>query len=326
MGALPQEVGRPAGTYARQILNRLLIDLSWNSSRLEGNTYSLLETEQLIIEGKNAFGRAADETQMILNHKTAIEFLVSAADDIGFNRYTILNLHAALSNNLLINPEASGRLRMIPVGIAQVVYCPLEVPQLIEAYFLKILEKASLVLDPYEQAFFIMVHLPYLQPFEDVNKRVSRLALNIPFIKHNLCPLSFIDVPEATYVNGLMAVYELNQVGLLRDVFLWAYERSVARYGAVRASLGAPDLFRMRYHSEIAHLMREIVGDKFSKDKAIEYIQRYAREHISHEDQHHFVEVVEVELMALHEGNIGRYLIGLKDFKEWSVSFASQGL
>ncbi|MDR3427890.1 winged helix-turn-helix domain-containing protein, partial [Silvimonas sp.] len=100
-------VGKPkieaaaAGTYAKQILNRLLIDLAWNSSRLEGNTYSLLDTRRLLDFGEAAEGRGQREAQMILNHKDAIEFLVGNADDIGFNRYTILNLHALLANNLL---------------------------------------------------------------------------------------------------------------------------------------------------------------------------------------------------------------------------------
>jgi len=96
----------PAGTYARQILDRLLIDLSWNSSRLEGNTYSLLETERLLKLGRAADDKDAKEAQMILNHKAAIELLVDNAGEIGFNRYTILNLHALLSNNLLGDPQA----------------------------------------------------------------------------------------------------------------------------------------------------------------------------------------------------------------------------
>lgn len=95
---------QPAGTYAREILNRLLIDLSWNSSRLEGNTYSLLDTQRLISAGEAADNKSATEAQMILNHKDAIEFIVNSIDDIGFNRYTILNLHALLSNNLLPDP------------------------------------------------------------------------------------------------------------------------------------------------------------------------------------------------------------------------------
>lgn len=106
---------KTAGTYARQILDRLLVDLSWASSHLEGNTYSLLETERLIAYGQAAEGKDQSETQMILNHKATIEFLVDAAEDIGLNRYTALNLDALLSDNLLPDQASCGRLRNIPV-------------------------------------------------------------------------------------------------------------------------------------------------------------------------------------------------------------------
>jgi hypothetical protein len=178
-----------AGTYALQILNRLLIDLSWNSSRLEGNTYSLLETQKLIELGQSVEGKAPRDAQMILNHKAAIEFLVRSAAEAGFDRSTILNLHALLADNLLDDPSAAGRLRHEPVGISGSVYLPPEVPQLIEECFDTLLAKAAEIPDPFEQAFLIMVHLPCLQPFIDVNKRVSRLALNLPLIKNNLAPL-----------------------------------------------------------------------------------------------------------------------------------------
>jgi len=108
LGRSPDGV-RPAGSYARQIFSRLLIDLSWNSSRLEGNTYSLLETERLLELGEAAEGKDAREAQMILNHKAAIELLVEQASEVGFNRYSILNLHALLSDNLLGDPQACGQ-------------------------------------------------------------------------------------------------------------------------------------------------------------------------------------------------------------------------
>jgi hypothetical protein len=101
-----------AGTYAKHILNRLLIDLSWNSSRLEGNTYSLLDTKRLIELGEEAAGHDRLEAQMVINHKEAISFLVNEAEEIGFNRYTILNLHGILAQNLLPDPAAPGRLRI----------------------------------------------------------------------------------------------------------------------------------------------------------------------------------------------------------------------
>src|SRR5690606_73357 len=100
---------QPAGTYARSVLERLLIDLSWNSSRLEGNTYSLLDTQYLISQGKKADYKNEADTQMILNHKEAIEFIVQGADEINFNSYTITNLHALLADNLLPDPAAAGR-------------------------------------------------------------------------------------------------------------------------------------------------------------------------------------------------------------------------
>ena len=142
---------QPAGTYAKHIMNRLLIDLSWNSSRLEGNTYSLLDSRRLIDFGQIASGHKPLEAQMSLNHKDAIEFLINSAEDISFNRYTLLNLHALLANNLLPDPQSAGRLRHIPIGIEQSAFLPLEVPQLITAYFDQILATATAIKDPFEQ-------------------------------------------------------------------------------------------------------------------------------------------------------------------------------
>ena len=125
---------------------------------------------------------------MILNHKAAIELLVDEAESISFDSYTFLSLHGLLSENLMPDPDASGRLRRRPVHIGGSVYMPLAVPQLIKECFQEILHKSAEINDTFEQTFFVMVHLPYLQPFEDVNKRVSRLGANISFIKHNALP------------------------------------------------------------------------------------------------------------------------------------------
>ena len=254
---------------------------------------------------------------MILNHKAAIELLVEQASEVGFNRYTILNLHALLSDNLLADPRACGRLRAIPVAVSGTVYHPLEVPQLIEACFQKILDVAAAIADPFEQAFFAMVHLPYLQPFEDVNKRVSRLAANLPLIRENLSPLSFVDVPESAYVEGVLGVYELNRVELLRDVFIWAYERSCARYSAVRQSLGDPDPFRMRYRTLVAETVAEVVRSGIKRKNIAAFIKRRALDRVAEQDQVRFIEVVETEIMGLHEGNIARYRLRPSEYHKW---------
>jgi len=317
----PVKAVQPAGTYAKTIWNRLLIDLSWNSSRLEGNTYSLLETERLLQLGQVAAGKNAKEAQMIVNHRSAIELLVDQAEEIGFNRYTILNLHALLADNLLEDPQAVGRVRHIPVTIGGSVYHPLEAPQLIEECFDQVLNTATAINDPFEQAFFVSVHIPYLQPFEDVNKRVSRLAANIPLIRHNLSPLSFVDVPAQTYVDALLGVYELNRIELLRDVFVWAYERSCARYSAVQRSLGEPDPFRQRLRELIGETINAVVIGRMHKQQATAHIRKLAEEKLNQADRLRFLEVVETELMSLHEGNIARYRIKPSEYANWQKNW-----
>lgn len=308
----------PAGTYLRQVMDRLLIDLSWNSSRLEGNTYSLLETQRLLELGEDTEGKGTQETQMILNHKAAIEMLADDAEQLDFNRYTICNLHALLSDNLLSDPGACGRLRSCRVGISGTVFHPLGTPQQIEECFEEILEKASAVRDPFEQAFFAMVHLPYLQPFEDVNKRVSRLAANIPLIRYNLCPLSFVDVESHDYIGGLLGVYELNRIEYLRDVFARAYRRSCARYSTIRQTLGDPDQFRLRHRIDIARFVREIVLGGMDKRAAAKWIAGNAAGMIQPAERGKFIEVVETELGCLHGGNIARYRLRPSEFETWS--------
>lgn len=306
----------PAGTYARHILQRLLIDLSWNSSRLEGNTYSLLDTQRLISQGQSTDEKTAAETQMILNHKDAIEFLVEDAAQIGFNRYTLLSLHALLSNNLLPDPAASGRLRTFPVGITDSNYLPPGMPQQIEEFFELFLIKVNTIADPFEQAFFTMVHIPYLQPFDDINKRVSRLAANIPLNRLNLAPLSFVDVPRDLYIKGLLGIYERTDVSLLKDVFIYAYERSAPRYAEVRQTLGEPDPFRLRYREEIRKVVFDIIVQKLPLEQAQEYLHDHARQ-LPNADQAAFINVVETELLSLHEGNFARYRVLPSQFNAW---------
>ncbi len=313
----PKIAEQPAGTYAKRILDRLLIDLSWNSSRLEGNTYSLLDTKRLIDLGEAAEGKKRLEAQMILNHKDAIEFLVDTAAEIGFNRYTLLNLHALLANNLLEDPGAAGRLRHIAVGIDRSVFHPLEVPQIVEECFDQFLATAAAIKDPFEQAFFAMVQLPYLQPFDDVNKRVSRLAANAPLIKANLSPLSFDGVPRDTYTDAILGVYELNRVELLRDVFVWAYERSAARYTAVRQSMGEPDPFRLKHRAALREIVGAIVRKGMGKKQAVAHLGAWVKTHLDRKDRERFREIAEGELTGLHEGNFARYRITPSEFAAW---------
>jgi hypothetical protein len=308
----------PAGTYLRHILSRLLIDLSWNSSRLEGNTYSLLETQKLLEHGVTADGKNTKEAQMILNHKAAIEMLADQTQEIGFNQYTVCNLHAMLADNLISSQDACGRIRDCAVGISGSVYMPLEIPQVIDEHFREIITKAAMIEDPIEASFFVMVHLPYLQAFEDVNKRTSRLAANIPMVMQNLCPLSFTDVDREDYLCANLAVYELNRIEYLRDLFVWAYRRSCRRYSGLRNQLGEPDPFKFKYRNQMKDTVRDIVRDSLNAVATEKYIHERAHELIPENEHKLFHLLVASELKSLHMGNIMRYRIRPNEFTHWN--------
>lgn len=305
----------PVGTYSRAILSRLLIDLSWASSQLEGNTYSRLDTRKLIEQGKVADGKAAIETQMILNHKTAIELLVENIDNADFSRYTIMNLHSALAENLLANPADEGRIRQHAVDIGKSVYRPLSTPQQIDIVLDAMLNKANLIQDPFEQSFFIMVHLPYLQPFADINKRTSRLAANLPLFRANLCPLTFLDVPEQAYSRATLGVYEMTRVELLRDLYVWAYERSTQEYLAIKQDLAEPDPVRLAWRDFIKQTIYCVVSQPDAEP--LSTIQQAVVEQVPQHDRPKVEALVIEELRRLHEGVLARYGLRPSEYHVW---------
>jgi hypothetical protein len=311
---------RAAGTFARDIFERLLIDLAWASSRLEGNTYDRLDTRNLLEHGVRAEGKDAADAQMILNHRKAIELLIEQAAEIDFNRHTFLNLHAALSENLLNDARDEGRLRSRMVHITGTTYTPLAIPHKLEELFDLLLAQARAIPDPFEQAFFVMVHLPYLQPFTDVNKRTSRLGANLPLIKTNLCPLSFIDVPERAYIESTLAVYEEQRIEPLRDLFAWAYERSCEQYRVTREALGQPDPIRLRYRPQLVEVVRETVLELRPPQRAD--MRAWAEAHeVPATDLDAFTDIAFGLLVDLHEGTLARYGLRPSDFTRWKGAF-----
>jgi Fic family protein len=307
----------PAGTYSRAILNRLLIDLSWASSHLEGNTYSRLDTRELIEHGKAARGKAAIETQMILNHKTAIELLVENIEVAEFNRYTLMNLHSALAENLLPNPADEGRIRQHAVDIGKSVYRPLSTPQQIEDTLDALLGKANQIADPFEQSFFMMVHLPYLQPFADINKRTSRLAANLPLFRANLCPLTFLDVPEQAYSRATLGVYEMTRVELLRDLYVWAFERSTQEYLTIKQDMAQPDPLRLAWRDLIKQTIREVITQP--ELEPLVCIQRSVAERVPEGEQAGVQALMVEELRRLHEGVLARYGLRPSEYAAWKA-------
>lgn len=309
----------PAGTYSRAILNRLLIDLSWASCHLEGNTYSRLDTRELIEHGKAAQGKASLETQMIINHKTAIELLVENIGNARINRYTLMNLHSALAENLLPNPLDEGRVRQHAVDIGKSAYRPLSAPQQIDEKLDQLLGKADQIADPFEQSFFMMVHLPYLQPFADINKRTSRLAANLPLFRANLCPLTFLDVPERAYSRAILGVYEMTRVELLRDLYLWAYERSTQEYLVIKQNLSSPDPLRLAWRELIKQTIRHIVTQP--EEEPLHLVQQAVIAQVPVAECSAIQALIIEELRRLHEGVLSRYGLRPTEFQAWKQRF-----
>lgn len=308
--------GMPAGTYARDIFDKLIVDLSWASSALEGNTYSLGDTKELIEKGQMAEGTDRREAVMILNHREAVRYLVDHAETIDFDEATIFALHSLLSDALLETAADAGRVRRRAVAIGDSRYVPLSSEERIKPALEVALAKGRAIRDPFEQAFFAMTMIPYLQPFIDVNKRTSRLAANIPLVKQNLCPLSFVGMPKDAYLKGIISLYEFRDVSILRDVFAHAYAVSCARYPVIAAALEAPDPLRVRYREALKSTVSSLVSRRVLPDDLRTELETLLQ---NIEVQHRAAvgRLVLEDLASLHGGNVARFRLALRDFAQW---------
>lgn len=305
-GAMPGQ--QPAGTYARKVLESLLIDLSWSSSRLEGNRYTLLDTEDLFARGTL---NGDTDAVMLLNHKEAIEFMVDAVPEYGLGTGLVSNIHAILMRDLLIDSASLGTIRRKVVNISGTVYTPLQMPpQLAELYAL-IMEKAQRIKNPVESAFFLWVHLAYLQPFEDGNKRTSRLTSNVPLMLYNCAPLSFMDVGRDDYAQAMIGVYEQCDVALAVDLFAWTYRRSLNKYKAVLASMEAPDPVRMRHREDLNQAIVQVVLQRQTVAQAEALLKLDASLFPA------FHALLMAELRQLGPHNSGRYRLAPRVVDAW---------
>lgn len=306
LGRLPGQ--QPAGTYARKVLEQLLIDLSWSSSHLEGNRYTLLDTEELFKSGAAA---TDGDAVMLLNHKAAIEFMVDAVPAQGLTPALLRNLHAVLMRDLLGGETALGTIREKVVNISGTVYVPAQVPAVLAEMFDRICTTAQFIKNPVEAAFFLWVNLAYLQPFEDGNKRVSRLAANIPLMLYNQAPLSFLDVDREDYALAMMGVYEFCDVSMAVDLFDWTYRRSQAKYKVVQESMGSPDPFRIKYREALAEAVGQVVRWRTPVAAALKGLG------LAGEDQPAFRHMLARELDSLAVFNCARFRLGMNDVQAW---------
>lgn len=263
----------PSCTYIKQIYHRFLIDLSYNSSRLEGNTYSLLDTQRLVMQGESAEGKLTEETIMILNHKEAIRYLIDNIEKLQLIPDEIFTLHYLLSDGLVANKYA-GKIRDTGVRISASVYIPIENEATLSLLLSEILTKAQAIKHPFEQSLFLLAHIAYLQPFIDVNKRTARLIANYPLIKHNLVPLSFNDVNKDDYIAAMLSVYERQNLTPLIELYSHSYLRTCKLYDATMESVVNFDALRVRYRSLRRSIIRDIIIQKLTGDAITQKIDR----------------------------------------------------
>ena len=300
---------QPAGTYARNVIEPLLIDLSFSSSRLEGNRYTRLDTEVLFRSG-HANPQDKDAI-MLLNHKRAIEFLIDEVPLYGLTVMVIRNIHALLMQGLLHDEDSLGAIRQKVVNISNTAYVPAQMPSLLEEMLGIIVAKARDIKNPVEAAFFLWVNLAYLQPFEDGNKRTSRLSANIPLLMYNCAPLSFLDVTDDDYSRARIGVYEKLDVSVAADLFAWTYRRSIEKYAVQIQAAGLPNLFRATHRDAINELVSRVVREGHPLGEAI------AEFDLPAQDAEKLAEIVKGDIARLGEHNFARYRLTLRELMRW---------
>ena len=214
----------------RRVMNNLMIDLSYASSRLEDVRISWLDTKSLVELGERPEGLTDKEYRIVMNHKDAIQFITENRSDLDLSLRTVFDVHKLLSRGLLGNPADEGRIRQGLVFFHESAYQPVSVPFVLEEQMKLFCDKARAIQDPFEQAFFTMAMISYLQPFRDGNKRTSRLCMNIPLLRDSLAPFSFAQIDRRAYILGLLAFYERGRPEFLADAFTQAYMKSAPRY------------------------------------------------------------------------------------------------
>ena len=212
--------------YAKE-LDRLAIDLSWKSSQIEGNTYTLLETERLLKEQETAFGKKKDEAVMLLNHKAAIDFIVKTPNYVfPLSLSKIEDIHSLLIKDLGVDRN----IRKRRVGISGTNYQPLDneyqIREALEQMCLLINNKVNV----FEKAFLILVLISYIQGFSDGNKRTARILSNAVLVHFDYCPISFRTVNSINYKKAMLLFYEQNNVTAIKEIFINQFEFAVQTY------------------------------------------------------------------------------------------------
>ncbi|MEO6852132.1 MAG: Fic family protein [Mucilaginibacter sp.] len=208
-------------------MERLAIDLSWKSSQIEGNTYSLLETERLLREKETAAGKPKDDATMLLNHKEAINFIVEHPDYVmPLTIRAIEDIHSLLIKDL----EVDRNIRQRRVGISGTNYMPLENEHQIRDALNEMCALVNRKENVLEKSLLSLVLLSYIQAFADGNKRTARIVSNALLIAYHYCPISFRTVDSIEYKKAMLLFYEQNNISAFKKIFIDQFEFAVNTY------------------------------------------------------------------------------------------------
>jgi len=208
-------------------LERLSIDLSWKSSQIEGNTYSLLETERLLKEKETAAGKSKEEAIMLLNHKKAIDFIVENPNYLfPLSISKIEDIHGILTKDLAVDRN----IRKRRIGISGTNYKPIDNEFQLKEALSGMCDLINRKENVFEQALFALVLISYIQPFVDGNKRTARIVSNAILINHQYCPISFRTVDSIDYKKAMMLFYEQNNITAFKKIFIEQFEFAVKTY------------------------------------------------------------------------------------------------
>lgn len=223
-------------------LRRFVVDITHNSSAFEGVSVGYADTISLIDENATSRNMSVVDATILRNHYNTIRWILENLNyprqpmDVGINEYDVCSTHSILSDGLLQDKNQQGCLRTNHVEIRDSAYIPSSNPETIKFAFGELVKKAAMIDDPYEQAVFLLVQLPYLQPFEDCNKRTARLICNIPLLSNGILPVSWTEVDQRAYAEALLCVYEGNATFGLCELFVDACKRSFERFDLSRKS------------------------------------------------------------------------------------------
>ena len=216
-----------SNTLYKKDLERLGIDLSWKSSQIEGNTYSLLETEQLLKDKIEAKGKQKEEATMLLNHKIALDYILDSPNYfLKLDLKKVIEVHSLLVTGLGVEKNLRKRI----IGITGTNYRPLDNEHQIEEALLTTCNLVNTKENTFEKAFILLIMISYIQAFEDGNKRTARIMSNAVLISDNHCPLSFRTIDPIDYKKAMLLFYEQNNISVIKKIFIEQYEFAVNTY------------------------------------------------------------------------------------------------